>query len=59
MSPKIVKSVRTGRKLTAEQYHVTCKHGTERAFTGRYHDCKLPGTYHCICCGAATKHGQV
>ena len=38
-------------QLTAEQYHVTRKHGTERAFTGRYHDCK-DGTYHCICCGA-------
>ena len=54
MSPKIVKSDQDWQdQLTAEQYHVTRKHSTERAFTGRYHDCKLPGTYHCICCGAA------
>ncbi|HCD63021.1 MAG TPA: peptide-methionine (R)-S-oxide reductase, partial [Alphaproteobacteria bacterium] len=44
MSPKIVKSDQDWQdQLTAEQYHVTRKHGTERAFTGRYHDCKLPG----------------
>lgn len=54
MSPKIVKSDQEWQdQLTPEQYHVTRKHGTERAFTGRYHDCKTPGTYHCICCGAA------
>lgn len=38
-------------ELTAEQYQVTRKHGTERAFTGEYHDCKDPGTYLCVCCG--------
>lgn len=37
--------------LTREQYHVTRRHGTERAFTGKYHDCKDKGTYVCICCG--------
>lgn len=37
--------------LTREQYHVTRQHGTERAFTGKYHDCKDDGTYVCICCG--------
>ena len=41
------------QQLTAEQYHVTRRHGTERAFTGKYHDCKEAGTYHCVCCGAA------
>jgi peptide-methionine (R)-S-oxide reductase len=39
------------KQLTPEQYNVTRKHGTERAFTGKYHDAKDPGTYTCICCG--------
>jgi peptide-methionine (R)-S-oxide reductase len=38
--------------LTPEQYQVTRKHGTERAFTGAYCNTKTPGTYHCVCCGA-------
>lgn len=38
-------------RLTPEQFHVTRKKGTERAFTGEYHDSKQPGTYACVCCG--------
>ena len=38
-------------QLTKEQYEVTRKHGTERAFTGEYANSKDPGTYECICCG--------
>jgi peptide-methionine (R)-S-oxide reductase len=38
-------------QLTPEQYQVTRKHGTERAFTGEYHATKDKGTYECICCG--------
>ena len=38
-------------QLTPEQFAVTRKKGTERAFTGKYHDCKTPGIYHCVCCG--------
>ncbi|MEC8712104.1 MAG: peptide-methionine (R)-S-oxide reductase, partial [Pseudomonadota bacterium] len=35
MTDKIVKSEAEWRALlTAEQYHVTREHGTERAFTG-------------------------
>ena len=37
-------------QLTPEQYDVCRRKGTERAFSGRYDDCKDTGTYHCICC---------
>ena len=38
-------------QLGPEEYNVTRKHGTERAFTGKYHATKDAGTYECICCG--------
>jgi peptide-methionine (R)-S-oxide reductase len=38
-------------QLTPEQFKVTRKKGTERAFTGAYHDNKEKGIYKCICCG--------
>lgn len=40
------------QQLTPEQYRITREKGTERAFTGEYHDCKTPGIYRCVCCGA-------
>jgi peptide-methionine (R)-S-oxide reductase len=40
-------------QLTPEQFEVTRKHGTEPAFTGKYHNCKDKGTYNCACCGQA------
>lgn len=39
-------------QLTPEQYEITRRQGTERAFTGKYWDCHDQGTYACVCCGA-------
>lgn len=52
MAKKITKSDEEWRaQLTPEQYHVTREAGTERPFTGAFHDCKDKGIYKCICCG--------
>ena len=40
------------RQLTPDQYRVTRERGTERAFTGAYHDFKGKGFYTCVCCEA-------
>lgn len=39
------------RQLSPEQFAVTRKKGTERAFTGRYYELHDAGTYRCVCCG--------
>ena len=39
------------QQLTPEQYEVTRKHGTERAYTGKYVDNHEKGDYKCVCCG--------
>jgi peptide-methionine (R)-S-oxide reductase len=39
------------RQLTEEQYQVTRRKGTERAFTGKYWNTKQDGVYVCVCCG--------
>lgn len=40
-------------ELTQEQFYVTRKEGTERAFSGKYNDFKGDGIFRCVCCGTA------
>ncbi len=55
--PPVQKSDAEWREqLTPEQYHVTRKHGTERAFTSPLNDEKRDGTFHCVCCDAPLFH---
>ena len=53
MADKISKTdVEWKKLLTAEQYEVARKKGTERAFTGAYWNTHERGVYRCVCCGA-------
>ena len=49
--PKNISKDEWRKRLTSEQFYVCREHGTERAFTGEYYDCKDEGVYKCICCG--------
>jgi len=49
---KITKTEQQWREqLSDEEYKVCREHGTERAFSGEYADCKTAGTYLCTGCG--------
>ncbi|MSR56647.1 MAG: peptide-methionine (R)-S-oxide reductase [Planctomycetaceae bacterium] len=49
---KVVKSDSEWRKiLTKEQFNVTRRKATERAFKNAYWKTKKAGVYHCVCCG--------
>ncbi|WNB17129.1 peptide-methionine (R)-S-oxide reductase MsrB [Marivirga arenosa] len=51
--PKKVEKTETEWKeiLTAEEFQITRKKGTERAFTGEYCEAHEAGKYACRCCG--------
>jgi len=52
MTEKIVRTDAEWKAmLTPLQYHVTREKGTERPYTGEYHDFKGKGIYNCVCCG--------
>jgi peptide-methionine (R)-S-oxide reductase len=54
MPDKITKTDEEWRELlTEEQYRVTRRKGTERAFTGEYWNFKEDGLYLCVACGQA------
>lgn len=59
MSEKVSKPDEEWKKtLTNEQFLVTRKKGTERAFTGEYWNNHRKGLYECVCCGAELFHSD-
>ncbi len=53
MENKITKTKEEWKKeISPEKYDVCFNHGTEPAFSGKYHDSKERGIYKCSCCGA-------
>ena len=51
MDKKIKKSEKEWKSLLdPETYYITREKGTERAFSGEYHNSKDNGIYSCVCC---------
>ena len=51
MEKKIKKSEKEWQSLLdPETYYITREKGTERAFSGEYHNSKDNGVYSCVCC---------
>jgi peptide-methionine (R)-S-oxide reductase len=49
---KVVKTEKEWKsQLTPEQFKITRRKGTERAFTGKYDQHYEKGVYRCVCCG--------
>ncbi len=46
------------QQLTEEEYHVTREKGTEKPFSGEYHNHKEKGVYVCKCCGEKLFHSD-
>ena len=52
MSEKVVKTETEWRQqLSEEQFHILRERGTERAYSGKYHDSHGEGIYRCAGCG--------
>jgi peptide-methionine (R)-S-oxide reductase len=52
MSEKVAKTEAEWKEmLSPQEFEVTRRKGTERAFTGRYWDLHEKGLFRCVCCG--------
>ncbi|MHC4479907.1 MAG: peptide-methionine (R)-S-oxide reductase MsrB [Planctomycetota bacterium] len=59
MADRVAKTDEEWRQvLTAEQFRVTRRKGTEPAFSGEYHDQKEVGIYRCVGCGNELFSGE-
>lgn len=56
---EVIKSENEWREtLTSQQFHILREKGTERAFTGKYHDNKAEGLYVCAGCDKELFHSN-